>query len=184
MHQRMQIRRIYMAIWKPIPGYADCYEVSDKGDVRRTTTRSGKPTCKPCRPGCCRGYTRYVLCKGGVTSTFSGHKLVWIAFRGSIPPGIQINHRNGQKADNSIGNLELCTQSENTLHAFRVLGVAPNKNPSPGSKNGRAKLKEDDIPVIKELYSSGLSQQKIADRFGVDQTAISRIVIGKGWSHS
>jgi hypothetical protein len=170
-----------MQEWMPIPGFEDCYQVSDKGDVRRISTRSGKPTCKPCKPTWSRGYSRFVLCKNGRTQTISGHKLVWISFRGPIPLGMQINHKNGRKADNSISNLELCTQSENTLHAFRVLGVAPNINPSPGSRNGRAKLKETDIPEIKNLYASGLSQQKIADRFGVDQTSISRIVIGKGW---
>lgn len=171
-----------MLRWKPVPGYADCYEVSDGGDVRRIATRSGKPTLKACKPGAARGgYFSYVLCRDGVTANFRAHRLVWTAFVGPIPPGMQINHKDKNKTNNSIGNLELCTQSENTLHAFRVLGVAPNRNPNPGSKNGRAKLKDADIPEIKKLYSSGLPQKKIADLFGVHQTTISRIVINKGW---
>ena len=170
-----------MQTWKPIPQYEDCYEVSNDGAVRRISTRSGRPTCKPCKPTWSRGYARYVLCKGGATKTISGHKLVWVTFCGRIPAGLQINHKNGNKADNSVSNLELCTQSENTLHAFRVLGIPPNINPSPGARNGRAKLREEDIPKIKELYSLGESQQKIADRFGVYQTTVSRIVTGSGW---
>lgn len=170
-----------MLEWKPVPGFEACYEVSDNGDVRRISTRSGLPTCKPCKPTWSRGYARFVLCKNGKTHTISAHKLVWMAFSGPIPLGMQINHINGKKADNSISNLEICTQSENTLHAFRVLGVRPNINPNPGSKNGRAKLKDADIPEIKRLHASGLSQQKIADRFGVAQTSISRITSGRGW---
>jgi hypothetical protein len=170
-----------MPTWKPVYGYEDFYEVSDIGEVRRILGRVGQRICRPCRPGSCRGYTRFVLCVDNQKRTFSGHKLVWEAFCGPIPQGLQINHRNGKKADNSISNLELCTPSENTRHAYQVLGLKGRCNPNPGSRNGRAKLKDQDIPEIKRLHREGLAQQKIADRFGVCQTSISRILIGKGW---
>ncbi len=170
-----------MTKWKPIRGFEDCYEVSDIGDVRRVVTHFGNPTCRPCKPTWSKGYARFVLSINGTKRTFSAHRAVWEAFCGPIPQGMQINHRNGNKADNSISNLELCTSSENRAHAYRVLGVAPNINPNHGIKNGRAKLKSEHIPEIKRLYNSGLTQNEIADRYGVCQKTISRIVNGKGW---
>lgn len=170
-----------MTTWKPVRGYEDFYEVSDAGDVRRILGRLGQRICRPCKPTRCRGYTRFILSVDRQKRTISGHKLAWEAFRGPIPRGLQINHRNGKKADNAISNLELCTPSENKLHAHRVLGLPANINPSHGSKNGRAKLRDADISEIRQMYEGGLSQQKIADRYGVCQTSISRIICGKGW---
>lgn len=170
-----------MTTWKPVRGYEDFYEVSDAGDVRRILGRLGQPICRPCKPTWSRGYARFILSVDKQKRTISGHKLVWEAFRGPIPPGLQINHMNGKKADNSISNLEICTPSENTRHAYQVLGLPGRIHPSPGSRNGRAKLNDRDIPEIRRLYESGMSQQKIADRFSVCQTSISRILCGKGW---
>ena len=52
-----------------------------------------------------------------------------------------------------------------------------------GEKNPRAKLAPGDIVVIKQLRAEGLSQQKIADRYGVCQVTISGILSGRLWSH-
>ena len=110
----------------------------------------------------------------------SVHRVVWQSFNGPIEAGLQINHKNGIKHDNRLENLETCNASENQLHALNVLGHTPPPLPvTKGEKNGRAKIKQSDIPVIFSLRASGLSQQRIAERFGVCQTSISRILIGK-----
>lgn len=54
------------------------------------------------------------------------HRLVWLAFNGTIPKGMQINHKNGKKNNNHISNLELVTCSENIRHAY-VSGLNPRK---------------------------------------------------------
>lgn len=48
------------------------------------------------------------------------HRMIWEHVHGPIPDGMQINHINGNKSDNRIQNLELVTQSENALHAYRT----------------------------------------------------------------
>lgn len=50
-----------------------------------------------------------------------------------------------------------------------------------GSSNGASKLQESDIPKIKQLISEGVSQSKIGALFGISQTAVSKIKLGKMW---
>lgn len=55
-------------------------------------------------------------------------------------------------------------------------------NPQSGENNNSAKLTERDVVQIRALRSSGLTQRVIADMFGVNQTAISKIVRGERWN--
>jgi hypothetical protein len=109
--------------------------------------------------------------------------MVWEAFNGPIPAGQQINHTNGNKTDNRLANLEVCTPSENMVHSFRVLKRPPANNPNPGTANGASKLTEADIPVIRALYEEGTRQADIGQRFGVSQALVSRIIRGVNWRH-
>jgi len=52
-----------------------------------------------------------------------------------------------------------------------------------GQRNGRARLEETDIPVIRALRADGMSPQEIADKFGVAQTTSSAIANRKRWRH-
>jgi hypothetical protein len=171
--------------WKPVPGYEELYEVSNQGRLARIKTRGGRPTWRILKatPGN-MGYVRYALVGHNyMRRDLMAHRLAWAAFNGPIPDDLQINHKNGVKHDNRLDNLEIVTQSENTKHAFRVLKVAPNVNPNPGSRNGRAILTEDDIPKIRNLLQSGVSQTEAGRIFGVHQTVIGRIALGKIWRH-
>lgn len=171
-------------MWRPALGFEGIYEVSDDGDFRRLTTRSGLTRSEPklLKTGKRRGYKNITFCKGGITSTHSAHRVVWEAFNGKIPDNMQINHKNGIKDDNRLDNLEVVTPSENTKHTFLVLGRKAQINPNPGSRNGRAKLSESDIPKIFALRESGMSQFAIANIFGIDQTTVSRILLKKAWA--
>lgn len=168
--------------WVSVLDYEGFYEISDFGNARRTTTQGGRPSGRQMRPGSRRNYLNFTLSVENRQRTLCAHRMVWEGFNGPIPEGMQINHINGNKADNRLSNLEICTPSENTLHAVHVLKRAWTKPPHvPGEKNGRAKLSASDVEKIKELRATGLSQQKIADQFGVDQTNISSILRGASW---
>ena len=53
-----------------------------------------------------------------------------------------------------------------------------------GSQHGRAKITEDDVREIRRLYGTGKYRQKdLADRFGIDQTKVSLIILRKNWAH-
>lgn len=174
-----------MQDWRPAYGFETHYEVSSDGRARRIARGPATRPGRELTPHLLRqGYRRFAFCVGHNVTQKTAHRAVWEAFVGPIPPGMQINHKNGVKDDNRLENLECVTASENTLHGFRVLGRKPAVNPNPGSRNGRAKLTEADIPDIWRLRRTGLSQQEIANRYGVAQTSISRVLRGSGWKNT
>lgn len=176
-----------MENWKPVVGFEDCYSVSDLGRVARTslTRKRTKPIWRLLakRPNKF-GYIKYHLCKDDIRYDKTAHILVWTAFKGQIQEGAQINHINGNKADNRLSNLEVCTRSQNMIHAYRVLKIPAPNNPSFGSKNGSAKLSESQVAEILSLYASGKYRQKdLGKKFGVSQRMISLITRREKWQH-
>jgi hypothetical protein len=170
--------------WAAVVGWEGYYEASDAGGCRRIITKYGNPSERPLRPGRRVGYANYTLSVDKVKKTYAAHRLVWETFNGPIPEGLQINHKNGVKTDNRLENLELCTPSENTRHAVHVLHRPWSSPPHvPGVKNGRAKLDETGVALVKRLRSEGWSQQRIADHVGINQTAVSALLRGATWRH-
>ena len=107
----------------------------------------------------------------GLRLSYLIHRLVYIAHAGDIPDKMQINHKNGNKLDNSLNNLEIVTPSENLKHAYRVLEC----NRAKGLQCNLAKLSLDQIEMIKTLLKAGYSQRKISFAFQVSQPNINRI---------
>lgn len=109
--------------WALIPGYAGRYEVSDSGEVRNLERNK---RLKPHNTG--KGYQQVVLQMNGARSYTSIHRLVASAFIPN-PEGLpQVNHKNGDKADNRVANLEWCTMSENLRHRHQVLKQPGNRS--------------------------------------------------------
>jgi len=121
-----------------------------------------------------QGYLQIRKMRNGVRLYTGAHRLVWRHFNGPIPPGITINHKNGVKDDNRLGNLELATYSENMIHAFRT-GLKTQW----GDKNPAAKLSNEDVAQIREVYAQGhVTQATLAEQYGVCFQTISDIVRG------
>lgn len=110
------------------------------------------------------------------------HRLMWLVFKGPIPLGYEINHKNGKKHHNRLSNLECITGSENMKHAFRI-GLRVNKGLD-GEDNGASKLTTKSIYQIFQLYTNKKwSYSKIAVKFGVTKQMIRAILIGRNWVH-
>jgi hypothetical protein len=105
-------------VWRPVVGYEGVYEVSDRGNVRRIkpgiATRPGK-VLKPFPHS--EGYLRVSLSVNCKAVNKYIHVLVAEAFYGPCPEGMEVNHKNTEKTDNQLSNLEFMTHGENTLHA-------------------------------------------------------------------
>ena len=108
------------------------------------------------------------------------HRLVYRHFNGSIPIGLTVNHKDGCKKNNDPENLELATQSEQMIHAVRILKTANAANQS-GEHSSTAKLKWNDIKAIRECRLTGQTLEAIATRYGVCIQTISNIVNNKSW---
>ena len=113
-------------IWKDIKGYEGLYQVSNLGNVKslpkiRNTgllnAKSYKTKEKILKTGGKR-YEIVVLYKNKKPKTFPIHKLVAEYFLENPNNYYCVNHKDGNKLNNNIENLEWCTISENTKHAY------------------------------------------------------------------
>jgi hypothetical protein len=93
-------------MWRPIPGYEGIYWASNFGNIR-----SVKCVLKPSKHR--DGYLHVVLCVKGVRKTYQVHRLVALAFIPNPKKFPQINHKDEDKTNNCVENLEWCTMDYN-----------------------------------------------------------------------
>lgn len=173
--------------WKPIPGYEGIYEISNLGHIHslpRSDAKGGKRKGKQLNPWSnAKGYqlVRLYDTKGGAR-TFQLHRLVMLAFVGTCPGLYQVNHKNCDKADNRLCNLEYVTPEANLSHAKQN-----GRHPAPprrGEDNNTAKLTSGQVITIRREYAEGnISLRQLGDRYGVSKQAIHHIVQCKSWTH-
>lgn len=96
--------------WKDIFDYI-LYEVSDKGRVRNKTNG------RIMKPDILTGYAVYTLYKNCKPKRSNGHYLVLTTFRPDLKRNETINHKDGNKLNNNLENLEWLSQKENSQHA-------------------------------------------------------------------
>lgn len=116
-----------MEEWKDIEGYEGLYQVSNLGKVKslsRIIIRSNgrqhtvkEKYIKQFQDKC--GYMVAYLCKCGKKSNCRVHRLVANAFIPNLKNKPQVNHKDGNKTNNNVNNLEWCTNGENQIHAFQ-----------------------------------------------------------------
>jgi len=165
--------------WEDIPGYEGRYQVSSLGQVKRLIDMRRWKAGGLLRPQKLNGrYLMVSLSRDGSNKKLLVHRLVMLAFVGRCPDGMNVNHKNGIKTDNQLGNLEYCTYKENSQHAVLVLkrhiGIA----------NRLSKLNDDKVREIRYLYhSTKTSYRRLARQFGVGTTAIQQIIERKTWKH-
>jgi hypothetical protein len=175
--------------WRDILEFSGAYQVSSLGRIRSlprkvdAINRWGNPV-KLNRVGGLRklgstpnGYQVVGLSKDGKITHYSVHRLVAQAFI-SNPAAFPItNHKNRNKKDNRVDNLEWCSQSYNTKHCYttgRIKAI--------GSRVNGSKLDDYQVRVIRELKGV-LSQTVLGGYFKVSQSAIYSIYSGKTWGH-
>lgn len=161
-------------IWKPIsinPKYA----VSSYGKIKRLDTEKILQTiCKSAK------YNQINLLVNGKRKTLKVHWLVTEAFLGKRPNNLETNHKDGNKRNNHINNLEYVTSSENNRHAYKT-GLKKPTPPRLGEACNKAKLKKQDVIIIKKLRKRGHTTVALGKMFGVSHSAISLIVNNKNW---
>ena len=106
-------------------------------------------------PSDCNGYKTATICLDGKTKTGYIHRFVWEAFNGKIPDGFEIDHIDGNPANNRLSNLRLLTREEN-------------------ASRGKQQFTKKELDEMRYLRNElGWYQTKIAERFGISQRSVS-----------
>lgn len=169
--------------WRPVAGYEGLYEVNNLGEVRRlegkVLMKDGhiktvkERILKPSLAG--RGYPYVNLSKYGVSHLVSIHRLVAIAFIPNPDNLPQVNHKNENKTDNRVENLEWCTNLYNMTYNDRHIraGLAE-----------RGKVAHNRKEVIQytldgQYVASYSSVVECANNLGCSESGIRAVIYGK-----
>lgn len=162
--------------WLPVREFPGHYEISSHGRLRRINAYRPNQANKIRKPQTAKnGYIVYMLSVSNKAMLRSAHRMVADAFLGPIPEGMQVNHKDGDKANCRLANLEIVTNGENRAHSYRVLGIAPNKWKA-GAANHNARLAFEEVQAIRSKASLGIPYSQLSQAFGISKTGIGRIV--------
>lgn len=165
-------------IWKDIPGYEGIYSVSNLGNVRRDLVCRGA-SGGPVFPNRSKstGYLSINLTRECVQKRLYVHRLVLLAFVGEDPEKPQCNHKNGNKSDNRLENLEWCTGAHNSQHAYDALGrIAIH-----GVKHYCAKLNPEKVRQARKMRADGMTFRLIGKHLGIDEKTAWHAIKGTSW---
>ena len=132
-HTEKNIQAVESEFWKDICEYEGYYQASNFGRIRSidrfvsqknekgelySRLMKGKIIQPRKQNG---GYLIVWLCKNGKSKALTVHRIIANTFIPNVNCYSDVNHRNGNKEDNRINNLEWCTRSENIRHAYSNL---------------------------------------------------------------
>ena len=171
---------------KPIKGFEGLYEISDNGEVITLPRILSTPTSKyMLKERKTKGYKTH---KGYLTFDFRRrggkcvlvHRLVAEAFIPNPNNLPQVNHKDGDKTNNVVSNLEWCDNSFNQLHAFK------NKLQKGEFNHPNSKLTYNDVVYIKSNYQKGIlgkGMKSLAKKFNVSHSTIQQIINGNSYKN-
>jgi hypothetical protein len=158
------------------------FTVLENGDIYRMRS-------KRCKSGCfiklsCRigdgGYYRFRFTYLRKRYIVTVHRAVYSFFHGEIPEGMLINHKDGNKQNNTLSNLEIVTPKENYLHARYIIKTSKNF----GGNHPCAKLRLYDIAKIMYYHNFGIyTARQLSEMFGISLTHVYNICKLKCWRY-
>jgi hypothetical protein len=177
-------------IWKDVKGFEGYYQVSNLGRVKsldrveyyqrkdsdKITRRSrkGKPLVSKIDR---YGYEVVHLRKDGEVNIYpTVHRLVAEAFIDNPDNKPTVNHKDCDKKNNVVSNLEWNTISENTKHASDNGLLKPTVVSMKGDKNISFKMFPDVVEKMFKLLSQGISKKDVAKEIGVTVSTVERYI--------
>jgi hypothetical protein len=165
---------------KDIPNYEGLYYATIDGKIfshgktlkfgrneRKTMAKEKKQSTHN------QGYLRVVLSHGRINKGFLVHRLIAMVFLPNPENKPMVNHKDGNKKNNHVSNLEWCTRKENELHA-KNHGLKPS-----GQRNGSSKITDDDAEYIRKNYIKRINSNQLSKKFNISREQIQRIANNK-----
>lgn len=182
----MEESKSIIEAWRPVRAFGGDYLASNLGRVRSLSRMSyGEVYMIPERilrssVNKKTGYETVNLYKGGKCARYYVHRLVAETFLENPSGFTDVNHKDGDKQNNKLSNLEWVTRSENKIHSFRT-GIAKTTK---GEQNWKAKLTTTHILTIRQLWNSGkYTRHRLGEIFSVETPTITNIINKKSWKH-
>lgn len=176
--------------WRDVVGAESRYEVSDKGGVRsKSYIKNGRNVhgafsyvTKPKALSQATTQDGYMQVKlrlsDGSDRSVSVHRLVAEAFIPNPDYRPQVNHKDSNRKNNTVENLEWCTAQENVKHSYEH-----GLNSNAGEKHPRSVLTAEEVMKIRELWQGGMSVINIGIKLNFKRSTVSKVVHGSNWSH-
>lgn len=169
--------RAMCEIWKKIPGLSSDYEVSSLGRIRRIdgeyeTTYRGKHLvrAKPAKVFALRKKSQKGYCRINLAGkVFFVHRLVATVFVPNPQCAPQVNHKDGNKLNNTSDNLEWVSNYQNRAHAVEH-GLHAR-----GPRHKSRKYTVDDVARMQSMFEQGFSLRAIGREFGTSHGTIRKI---------
>lgn len=164
-------------IWKPVyrTDLAHVFEVSTWGRARRVDGRARTAFFIPF--GGKGGYKQFFFRAEGVTWQPLVHRLVAMTFLENPNNLPEVHHRDSDKENNRLDNLQWVTSSQNQLLTIRDY---PKRI---GEGHYLSKLTEVQVREIRQRYSAREGLTSISRRFGISTTAAWNVGTRRTWKH-
>jgi len=164
--------------WKPVVGFENRYEVSSKGRFKALARsiiyndgRKGKLKEKLLKGSI--GKHGYVVVSFDSKTKCLAHRVVAEAFFGTQEYRITVNHKDGNKTNNCVENLEWATYAENNHHARNA-----KLNNQHGEKTNFSKYTDQFIDSIRNVYAEYKpTYEKLGQMFGITGCHARQIVL-------
>lgn len=162
-------------IWKNVEGCDGLYQVSSFGKIKSFKRNAEGKILKQYN----NGYYQIRIFKNGIRKTIKTHRLVAQAFIPNLNNLPEIHHKDHNKHNNNANNLQWITRRDH-VKITQIDGLHPK-----GSKNGLAKLTENDILKIRNILRNekNMTFLSIAEIYNVSSQTIGDIVNRKTWKH-
>lgn len=147
-------------VWKDIRGYEGLYAVSNTGKIKNVRTNKVLK-CMYCKDK----YLMVHLFKNGISKSKTVHRIVALAFIQNPYSKPEVNHKDLNKENNRVDNLEWVTGEENRIHASKMGAYSNSK---------RVTQIDDDGNII-NIFSSIKEAARLS---GVDKMGIKRVARG------
>lgn len=173
----------------PLPGYVEIngwnsrYWINSDGAIYNYNIGNFMVTNK--NQG---GYFVIGFCLGGKRKNFLVHRLVAEYFLPKVEGKNFINHKDGNRENNKVENLEWCTHQENINHAIKMglidHSAITEKQKNNGKRLGlsRRKYSDEQIKEFRKMKSKGFTISFVAKRFGVNRSTMRDILSGVHYS--
>lgn len=157
---------------KQIPGYPDYY-ISESGQVYSTKNRKIKMLTNSPNSS---GYLYVLIDK----KSLRVHRLVAMTYLGMDEhTSLVVNHKDCNKTNNHVSNLEVITYKENAVHAR-----LNNRYHRPcGENNGMSKYNNEFILKLRRMCELGLHDKEVGDILKISSKDVNRIRLRKRWAH-